>query len=127
VPVVSAPVAPAAGAFTQPILAAALAPRRAAPVRVASLSYGPAPARPGARVTARIELDRRPVRGVAVCAARIGRRVLRAQVRALDSEHVDCAWRVPGRPGGAHLRATIGIRHAAGAVSRVFTVPIRRR
>jgi hypothetical protein len=127
VPVVSAPIAGGGGAFAQPILAARFAPRRAAPVRVASLAYGRAPTRPGARLTARIELDRRPVRGVAVCTARVGKRAIRPLRRILGAEHVDCAWRIPRWSGAAEVRATIGLRHAAGAVRRTFDVPIRRR
>jgi hypothetical protein len=127
VPVVSAPVAPAAGTFAQPILAASFAPRRAAPVRVASISYGLTPTHPGARLTARAELDRRPVRPVAVCSARVGKRALPVLRRGLVAERVECAWRVPRRSAGATVRATIGIRHAAGAVNRPFRVPVRRR
>jgi hypothetical protein len=74
-----------------------------------------------------MELDRRPVRGAAVCTATVGKRRLAPLRRALGPEHVECAWRVPRRPGAGKVRATVGLRHAAGALRRAFDVRIRRR
>lgn len=126
VPVVSAPVAAPAGAFDQPILAAALGPRPAARVRGVSLAHGLTPTRPGARLSAWLGLDRRPVGGAAVCTARVGRTVVPPTRRALAGEQVVCQWRVPRRPRGRAVRLIVGVRHAAGQVRRSATVPIRR-
>lgn len=127
VPVVSAPLAPLVGSlFTQSILAAALGPRPAAPLRTVSLSFGLSPARPGARLTATLELDRRPLSARALCAARVGGRAIAVLRRAVIDERAECAWRLPRRPGATTVRASIGVRHAGATLRRGFRVPIRR-
>jgi hypothetical protein len=126
VPVVSAPVAAPAGRFDQPILAAALATPAAAPVRAVRLVRGTTTTRPGARLSVRLELDRRPVAGVAVCTATVRGRTIRPVQRALAGERVVCAWRVPRRSAGRTVRLVVGVRHQGGQVRRSASVPIRR-
>ena len=127
VPVFSAATAPFDGSFHQAILAAAVPPLPAAPLRVASFRTAPAPPRAGRAFTARLRLDALPVGARLSCEARLRGRPLVPSRRALRGDGAACTWSLPPHAGGVVLRGSISVRHGTSSVRRVFSFRVRAR
>lgn len=127
VPVFSAATAPFDGSYHQPILAAALAPLPAAPLRVRSFGTSPRPPRPGRTLTASIQLEHAPPGARVACAATAARRPLRVVQRSVARDRATCTWRVPVPAAGALVRGSISVRHGTSTVRRTFALRVRSR
>ena len=127
VPVFSAATAPFDGSFHQPILAAAVAPLPAAPLRVVSFATSPRRPRAGQTLRAAVRLEHVPPGARVACAARAAGRRLRVAHRSVSDDRVVCEWRVPLRAAGALVRGSISVRHASSTARRTFAVRVRSR